>query len=166
LELVMPTARSVPTAPRRARHRSTPRGSLVDAAYDALRQRILDNTYPPGHQALEQALGRARHQPHAAAQGADPPAEGGARRGDPAQDARAAGVAGRHEGDLRILSALESMAAALAARRPADAELAPLEQASRDMAALKADDLEAWAGTSASIVTSSGSGNGCSSRRC
>lgn len=133
----------------RARRRAAPRGSLVDAAYAQLRRRILDNVYPPGHQALEQALA----------------AELGISR-TPVREALIrlqkeglVEVVPRHgmrvlpvsPSDMReiyeILSALESMAAALAAqRRPTDAELAPLEQASRDMArSLKADDLDAWA---------------------
>lgn len=145
----MPAARAMPTAPRRVRRRAAPRGSLVDAAYQALRQRILDNAYPPGHQALEQALAEAL--------------------GISRTPLREALIRLQKEGlveviprhgmrvlpvspeDMRqiyeILAALESMAAELAARRkPSAAELAPLEQASRDMArALKADDLEAWA---------------------
>jgi DNA-binding GntR family transcriptional regulator len=145
----MPAARATPTALRRKRRRSAPRGSLVDAAYQALRQRILDNVYPPGHQALEQALAEAL--------------------GISRTPLREALIRLQKEGlveviprhgmrvlpvspeDMRqiyeILAALESMAAELAAKRkPSDAELAPLEQASRDMArALKADDLEAWA---------------------
>jgi DNA-binding GntR family transcriptional regulator len=46
-----------------------------------------------------------------------------------------------------ILTALEAMAAELVARRkPAAADIAPLEKASRDMErALKRDDLDAWA---------------------
>jgi len=46
-----------------------------------------------------------------------------------------------------VLTALESAAAdLLAQRKPADAELAPLVEATRDMTqALAADDLEAWA---------------------
>jgi DNA-binding GntR family transcriptional regulator len=52
----MPAARASRTTLRRTRRHAMPRGSLVDTAYEALRRRILDNTYPPGHQALEQAL--------------------------------------------------------------------------------------------------------------
>jgi DNA-binding GntR family transcriptional regulator len=135
--------------PRHGRHRVAARGSLVDVAYAQLRRRILDNTYPPGHQALEQALAE--------------------RLGISRTPVREALIRLQKEGlveviprhgmrvlpvspaDMKqiyeILSALESMAAALAAqRRPTDAELAPLEQASRDMArALRADDLDAWA---------------------
>jgi DNA-binding GntR family transcriptional regulator len=145
----MPAARATPAAPRRARRRSAPRGSLVDAAYQALRQRILDNVYPPGHQALEQALAQALGISRT------PLREALIRL----QQEGLVEVIPRHgmrvlpvsPGDMRqiyeILAALESMAAELAARRrPSAAELAPLEQASRDMAkALKADDLEAWA---------------------
>ena len=125
------------------------RTSLVDAAYEAVRQRILDNVYPPGHQALEQALAQ----------------ELGISR----TPLREAMIRLRNEGLLEIvprhgvrvlplsatdmkeiyetLTALESMAAELAARRgPGPAELKPLQDASRDMArALRADDLDAWA---------------------
>ena len=125
------------------------RTSLVDAAYEAVRQRILDNVYPPGHQALEQALAE----------------ELGISR----TPLREAMIRLRNEGLLEIvprhgvrvlplsatdmkeiyetLTALESMAAELAARRgPGPAELKPLQDASRDMArALRADDLDAWA---------------------
>jgi len=126
-----------------------PRGSRVDEAYRAIRARILDNTYPPGYQALEQSL-------------AD---ELGLSR-TPVREAlirlhreRLVEVVPRHgmrvlpvsPTDMKeiyeILTALEGMAAELLAkRRPSDAALAPLERASRDMArALRADDLEAWA---------------------
>ena len=125
------------------------RTSLVDAAYEAVRERILDNVYPPGHQALEQALAE----------------ELGISR----TPLREAMIRLRNEGLLEIvprhgvrvlplsatdmkeiyetLTALESMAAELAARRrPGPAELKPLQDASRDMArALRADDLDAWA---------------------
>ena len=43
---------------------SMPAVSLVDAAYEQIRRRILDNAWPPGHRALEQevalALGMSR----------------------------------------------------------------------------------------------------------
>ena len=125
------------------------RRSLADAAYDTLRERILDNAYPPGHRALE--------------------AELAAELGISRTPLREALVRLEREGlveviprhgmrvlpisptDMRevyeILSALESMAAELVARRkPTAAELEPLVTASRAMAdALKADDLDAWA---------------------
>lgn len=145
----MATARSVPTALRRARRHAPPRGSLVDTAYSALRRRILDNTYPPGHQALEQALaeelGISRTPLREALIRLQ---KEGLVEVIPRHGMRVLPVSPADMKEIyEILSALESMAAALAAkRRPADAELAPLEAASRDMArALKADDLEAWA---------------------
>jgi DNA-binding GntR family transcriptional regulator len=137
---------------RAVRAPATPSGgrpSLVDAAYQAVRQRILDNVYPPGHRALEQELAQ----------------ELGISR----TPLREAMVRLRNEGMVEIiprhgvrvlplsatdmkeiyetLTALESLAAELAARRkPAAAELRPLEDASRDMArALRANDLDAWA---------------------
>ena len=136
-------------APGAAAPPAAARRSLVDDAYDALRQRILDNVYPPGHQALEQALAE----------------ELGISR----TPLREAMIRLRNEGLLEIiprhgirvlplsathmkeiyetLTALESMAAELAARRqPGPAELKPLEEASRDMArALRSNDLDAWA---------------------
>lgn len=125
------------------------RSSRVDAAYGAIRRRILDNVYPPGHQVLESAL-------------AD---ELGLSR----TPVREALIRLAHEGlleviprhgmrvlpvspnDMReiyvVLTALESAAAEiLAKRRPSDAEVRPLVEATRDMTrALKADDLDAWA---------------------
>jgi DNA-binding GntR family transcriptional regulator len=123
--------------------------SLVDEAYAQIRQRILDNDWPPGHRALEQevalALGMSR------------------------TPVREALVRLRNEGlveviprhgmrvlpvsptDMReiyeILTALECLAVELLARRrPSDAELKPLVEASSAMdKALKADDLDAWA---------------------
>lgn len=151
----MATARApVHRTPRRraagaAAPPSAVRTSLVDAAYEAVRQRILDNVYPPGHQALEQALAE----------------ELGISR----TPLREAMIRLRNEGLVEIvprhgvrvlplsatdmkeiyetLTALESMAAELAARRrPGPDELKPLEGASRDMArALRANDLDAWA---------------------
>jgi DNA-binding GntR family transcriptional regulator len=139
-------------ARQRARHpvrRAARRSSLVEAAYDAIRRRILDNAYPPGFQALEQALatelGISR----------TPVREALIRL----QNEGLVEVVPRHgmrvlpvsPSDMKeiyeILSALESTAAELAAqRKPSDAELAPLEEASRDMArALRTDDLDAWA---------------------
>lgn len=140
-----------PARPRAAA-KTAPAGertTLVDAAYEAVRQRILDNVYPPGHRVLEQELA----------------GDLGVSR----TPLREAMVRLRNEGMIEIvprhgfrvlplsatdmqeiyqtLTALESMAAELAARRrPAAAELKPLEDASRDMArALRANDLAAWA---------------------
>ncbi len=139
-------------APRRPAGAGTavpPRASLVDAAYRALRRRILDNAYPPGFQALEQALadelGISR----------TPMREALIRL----QNEGLVQVIPRHgvrvlpvsPNDMReiyeVLTALESMASELVAKqRPSTARLAPLTAASRDMSrALKVDDLDAWA---------------------
>jgi len=123
--------------------------SLVEHAYRAIRQRILDNVWAPGYQALEQALalelGMSR----------TPVREALIRL----QTEGLVEVVPRHgmrvlpvsPSDMQeiyeILTSLEAMAAELVARRrPSAAELAPLERASRDMEkALKKDDLDAWA---------------------
>jgi DNA-binding GntR family transcriptional regulator len=126
-----------------------PAGSLVDAAYEQVRRRILDNVWPPGHQALEQevalALGMSR----------TPVREALIRL----QNEGLVEVVPRHgmrvlpvsADDMReiyeILTALECMAAELLARRkPSKSDLAPLVEATRAMdRALKVGDLEAWA---------------------
>lgn len=123
--------------------------SLVEAAYEQIRRRILDNVWPPGHRALEQevalALGMSR----------TPVREALVRL----QAEGLVEVVPRHgmrvlpvsPVDMReiyeMLTALECMAAErLARRRPSDDELAPLLQATLAMdQALAADDLEAWA---------------------
>jgi DNA-binding GntR family transcriptional regulator len=123
--------------------------SLVEAAYRTMRRRILDNVWPPGHRALEQelalALGMSR----------TPVREALIRL----QKEGLIEVVPRHgmnvlpvsADDMRdiyeMLTALEPMAAELAVRRkPSEAQLKPLLDASREMArALKADDRERWA---------------------
>ena len=136
------------TAQRTARN--TPVGtSLVDAAYEQIRRRILDNLWPPGHRALEQevalALGMSR----------TPVREAMVRL----QAEGLVEVIPRHgmhvlpvsPTDMReiyeTLTALECLAAELLARRrPGDQELAPLVTATAAMdQALAADDLDAWA---------------------
>jgi DNA-binding GntR family transcriptional regulator len=138
--------------------------SLVDTAYDLIRRRILDNAWPPGHRALEQevalALGMSR----------TPVREALVRL----QNDGLVEVVPRHgmrvlpvsPTDMReiyeILTALECMAAEIVARRkPSDAELLPLIQATADMdKALENDDLNAWAAADerfhASLVELSG----------
>jgi DNA-binding GntR family transcriptional regulator len=128
---------------------SQPTPSLVDAAHEQIRRRILDNVWPPGHRALEQevslALGMSR----------TPVREALVRL----QAEGLVEVVPRHgmrvlpvsPTDMReiyeILTALECMAAELLARRrPSDAELEPLVQATAAMdRALSVDDLDAWA---------------------
>jgi DNA-binding GntR family transcriptional regulator len=123
--------------------------SLVDAAYEQIRRRILDNEWPPGHRALEQevalALGMSR----------TPVREALVRL----QSEGLVEVVPRHglrvlpvsPADMReiyeVLTALEGMAVELLARRhPGDDELQPLLHATAAMdRALAADDLDAWA---------------------
>jgi DNA-binding GntR family transcriptional regulator len=133
------------------RQRAAPpvRASRVTEAYDAIRRRILDNVYAPGHQALEgtladelgisrtpvrEALIRLAHE--------------GLVEVVPRHGMRVLPVSAHDMHEIyEVLTALESAAAeALALRRPTDAELKPLVDATRDMTrALKADDLDAWA---------------------
>ena len=114
-----------------------------------MRARILDNEWPPGHQALEQALalelGVSR----------TPVREALIRLHNeglievvPRHGMRVLPVSPVDMAEIyAILTSLESLAAELAARRrPSAPELAPLEAACREMeAALAADDLDAWA---------------------
>jgi DNA-binding GntR family transcriptional regulator len=123
--------------------------SLVDSAYGEIRRRILDNAWPPGHQALEQALalelGMSR----------TPVREALIRLQNeglvevvPRHGMRVLPVSGADMREIyEILTSLEATAAELAARRkPSAAELAPLEKATRDMEkALRKNDLDAWA---------------------
>ena len=147
------SARAVRPKPRgallRAPVAASPRTSRVGAAYEAIRRRILDNVYPPGHQALEaeiadelgisrtpvrEALIRLAHE--------------GLVEVVPRHGMRVLPVSPADMAEIyAVLAALESAAAdLLARRRPSDAELKPLVEATRDMSrALKANDLDAWA---------------------
>ncbi|MDP3822464.1 MAG: GntR family transcriptional regulator [Burkholderiales bacterium] len=123
--------------------------SLVDAAYEQIRRRILDNVWPPGHRALEQevalALGMSR----------TPVREAIARLRNeglveviPRHGMRVLPVSPNDMREIyQILTALECMAAELLARRKPDAaEMQPLIDATKAMdKALRADDLDAWA---------------------
>jgi DNA-binding GntR family transcriptional regulator len=131
------------------------RTSLVEVAYHAIRRRILDNVYAPGLQVLEQTLatelGISRTPLRQALTRLQ---EEGLVEVIPRHGMRVLPVspADMHEIYV-VLTALESAAAELLARRrPSEAELKPLVDASRDMArALKADDLDAWAHADASF---------------
>jgi DNA-binding GntR family transcriptional regulator len=127
----------------------TPVASMVDRAYDAVRSRILDNAWPPGHQVLEHALaldlGMSRTPVREAMIRLQ---KEGLIEVVPRHGMRVLPLSPTDMRDLcQILASLEAAAAGLAAaRRPTGAELDALEQASRDMdAALRRDDLEAWA---------------------
>ena len=123
--------------------------SLVDAAYQQIRQRILDNVWPPGHRALEQevalALGMSRTPVREAIMRLR---NEGLVEVIPRHGLRVLPVSPTDMREIyQILTALECMAAELLAqRKPTDAELKPLVDASKAMdKALKADDLDAWA---------------------
>jgi DNA-binding GntR family transcriptional regulator len=128
---------------------SAPELGAVERAYQEIRTRILDNVWPPGHQALEQALaielGMSR----------TPVREALIRLQNeglievvPRHGMRVLPVSPSDMAEIyAVLSSLESTAAELAARRGLGArEVKPLETASRDMeTALAAGDLDAWA---------------------
>ena len=129
--------------------RALPRDSSVEMAYKAIRQRILDNVYPAGHRALEQEyadeLGLSRTPVREALLKL---AGEGLVEVIPRHGTRVLPVSTEDMREIyQMLTALEPMAAELVANKklPA-ADLQPLVKASRDMsAALKADDLDAWA---------------------
>jgi DNA-binding GntR family transcriptional regulator len=128
---------------------ASPGVSLVDAAYEQIRRRILDNVWPPGHRALEQevalALGMSRTPVREAIMRLR---NEGLVEVIPRHGLRVLPVSPNDMREIyEILSALECMAAErLASRRPSDEELKPLIDACRAMdKALKADDLDAWA---------------------
>jgi DNA-binding GntR family transcriptional regulator len=147
--LRIPVRRSPGTLHRRPRLARAEGGSLVGRAYAELRRRILENAYPPGTQMLEGALAESLGISRT------PMREALVRL----QDEGLVEVVPRHgmrvsplsAQDMRevyeILSALESMAAELAARRrPSVDALRALDAATEAMAqALEADDLAAWA---------------------
>jgi DNA-binding GntR family transcriptional regulator len=140
------------STPRRSATRAAepaPRSTRVDDAYAAIRRRILDNVYPPGHRALESALadelGISRTPVREALIRL---ANEGLVEVVPRHGMRVLPVSPADMSEIyTVLTALESAAAEiLAARRPTDAELQPLVDATRDMTrALKQDDLDAWA---------------------
>jgi DNA-binding GntR family transcriptional regulator len=130
-------------------HSASPSLSLVDAAYEQIRQRILDNVWPPGHRALEQevalALGMSRTPVREAIMRLR---NEGLVEVIPRHGLRVLPVSPNDMREIyEILTALECMAVErLASRRPSDAELKPLIDACKAMdKALKADDLDAWA---------------------
>lgn len=136
---------------RRSKAASAPaaRTSLVEQAYQAIRRRILDNAYPPGHQALEselaEQLGISRTPVREALIRLQ---KEGLVEVVPRHGMRVLPVSPADMAEIyTVLTALECAAAELvAARGPSAAELKPLIEATRDMdRALKADDLDAWA---------------------
>lgn len=128
---------------------SAPAVSLVDTAYEWIRRRILDNVWPPGHRALEQEvaleLGMSRTPVREALVRLQ---NDGLVEVVPRHGMRVLPVSPQDMREIyEVLTALECMAAEIVARRkPGDAELQTLTQATADMdEALARDDLEAWA---------------------
>lgn len=126
-----------------------PSSSRKDLAYEGLRRRILDNVWPPGHQALEQEialeLGLSRTPVREALIRLE---REGLVQVIPRHGMRVLPMSATDMREIyEILTALESLAVErVATRRPSDAELAPLVQATQAMArALARDDLDAWA---------------------
>ena len=123
--------------------------SRKSAAYDALRRRILDNVWPPGHQALEQEialeLGLSRTPVREALIRLE---REGLVQVIPRHGMRVLPLSATDMREIyEVLTALECLAVELlATRRPSDTELAPLTQATEAMErALARDDLDAWA---------------------
>lgn len=127
-----------------------PRGkSMVVAAYDLIKERILNNEYEPGFQALEpeiaEELGMSR----------TPVREALIRLSNeglveviPRRGFRVVPLSPADMKEIyQVLTALESMAAeVLARRKPTLEELEPMEQAVEALNdALRNDDLDAWA---------------------
>lgn len=122
---------------------------MVDAAYAEIRHHILDNLWPPGHQALEQEvalqLGMSRTPVHEALIRLE---SEGLVEVVPRRGMRVLPMSVNDMKEIyEILAALESQAAELLARRkPSADELKPLVQSTEDMEkALLKDDLDAWA---------------------
>ena len=134
--------------PQRDPARGRPQ-TLVQRAYQEIRSRILDNRYQPGFQALEselaEELGVSRTPVREALKQLE--YEGLVelipRRGFRVVPVVAADMREIYE----VLTALESMASELVARRGvSDEEIAPMVEATDAMEeALEAGDLEAWA---------------------
>jgi DNA-binding GntR family transcriptional regulator len=128
---------------------STPELGAVERAYQEMRTRILDNVWPPGHQALEQALAIELRMSRTPVREALIRLQNeGLIEVVPRHGMRVLPVSPSDMAEIyAVLSSLESTAAELAARRGLGArEVKPLETASRDMeAALVAGDLDAWA---------------------
>lgn len=127
--------------------------SFADQAHDAIRRRILDNVWAPGHRALEQevalALGMSRTPVREALVRLQ--AEG-LIEVVPRRGMHVLPVSPRQMREIyEVLTALETLAIELLARRqPTASELAPLVDATGDMdRALQADDLDGWAGADA-----------------
>jgi DNA-binding GntR family transcriptional regulator len=122
---------------------------LVDHAYQLIRQRILDNEYPAGYRALEREFAEDLNLSRTPVREALLKLQGeGLLELIPRHGARVLPVSAVDMQEIYdVLTALESMAGEILTRRkPTRAEMKPLSEASRAMAAaLENDDLDAWA---------------------
>jgi DNA-binding GntR family transcriptional regulator len=123
--------------------------TLAEAAYAYIRQRILDNVWPPGLHMLEQQLSAELSMSRTPVREALVRLqEEGLVEVIPRHGMRVLPVSAADMRDIYVvLTALESAAVELVTRRrPTDEELAPLLQSSQAMSdALASDDLDAWA---------------------
>jgi DNA-binding GntR family transcriptional regulator len=138
----------VSSTPGRAKAENIGSG-FVDRAYRIIRQRILDNVYPAGYRALEREFAEELKLSRTPVREALLKLQSeGLLELIPRHGARVLPVSAEDMREIyAVLTALESMAAEIVTRRkPTAAALRPLSEASRDMtAALKHDDLDAWA---------------------
>ncbi len=143
------------SAPASASIRSSPRTvsaegtGMVEQAYRIIRKRILDNVYPAGYRALEREFAEALQLSRTPVREALLLLQAeGLMELIPRHGARVLPVSAEDMREIyQVLAALESAAVEIVTReRPTAANLRPLSEASRDMtAALKRDDLDAWA---------------------
>ncbi len=145
----MPSSEStaVPASERQPATSNEP--GMVELAYRQIRQRILDNVYPAGYRALEREFAAELHLSRTPVREALLKLEAeGLIELIPRHGARVLPISAADMREIyEVLAALESTAAEIVTRqRPTAAQLKPLSDASRGMvAALKADDLDAWA---------------------
>lgn len=127
-----------------------PRGkSMVESAYLQIKERILNNEYQPGFQAMEPAVARQLGMSRTPVREAlIRLANEGLVEIIPRRGMRVVPLSVRDMEEIyQILTALEAMAAEILARRdPDEYELAPMEDAVNQLnEALENDDLDAWA---------------------
>lgn len=134
-----------------------PRRSLVDQAYHELRRRILDDDWQPGFQALEEAIARELGMSRTPVREALIRLE---REGLveilPRKGMQVVAISSKDMEEIyEVVTVLEAQAAAkLAKSRPNAAVLSPLQEAVDAMeAALRDDDLSAWAAADQSFHT-------------
>ena len=149
----MPAKTASPEKSPRSSPRSSPRDTLVERAYQAIKRQIMDNTYTPGRQVLEQdlalELGMSRTPVREALIRLE---REGLVEIVPRRGMRVVPIS---PGDMReiyeVITCLEARAAErLAERKPTRAEIRPMIEAMETMEhALAEEDLEGWAAADA-----------------